>query len=123
MKKILLVLPLVLMLGMVLMTAVSSAQVLTPPPSETTYGSESGFFLLMKRIINILFTVLMILAVLFIMWAAFKYLTAGGNAEKVQEAGKMVLYAVVAIAIALLARAVPPLVCSILNLTCTLPAI
>ena len=111
-KKILFALPLIAIL--LLVAAPAFAQLQPPDRAVSEYGSVDGFYKLIRRIVQVLFTLLVILAVVFIMWAAFKYLTAGGNAEQVSEAGKMILYAVVAIAIALLARAVPGLVCSFL---------
>ena len=41
-----------------------------------------------------------IIATLFIIFAAFKYLTSGGEDEKVKEAKNMLIYSIVAIAIA-----------------------
>lgn len=63
---------------------------------------------------------LIILAVIFILWAAFKYLTAGGEPEKVKQAGSILLYAAVAVAVALLAKAVPMVVGSFLGASGTL---
>jgi uncharacterized membrane protein len=53
------------------------------------------------------FYFLIVLAVIFVIIAAFKYLTAAGEPEKVKEAGTMLLYTAVAIGVALLARAIP----------------
>jgi hypothetical protein len=51
------------------------------------------------------------------MVAAFKYLTASGDPEKVKGAGNTLLYAAIAIGVALLARAVPLVVSSFLGAT------
>lgn len=61
------------------------------------------------------FYFLIALAVLFIIYAAFKYLTAAGEAEKVKGAGDTLIYAAVAVGVALLARAVPLIVASFLG--------
>ena len=53
------------------------------------------------------FYFLIVLAVIFVIVAAFKYLTAAGDPEKVKAAGATLLYAAVAIGVALLAKAVP----------------
>ena len=50
---------------------------------------------------------LIVVAIIFVVVAAFKYLTAGGDPEKVKSAGATLLYAAVAIGVALLAKAVP----------------
>ena len=62
-----------------------------------------------------LFYFLIALAVVFIVIAAFKYLTAGGDAEKVKGAGSTLLYAAIAVGVALLARAIPLIVASFLG--------
>jgi len=61
------------------------------------------------------FYFLVALAVIFIIVAAFKYLTAAGDPEKVKAAGSTLLYAAVAVGVALLARAVPLIVASFLG--------
>jgi hypothetical protein len=61
------------------------------------------------------FYFLIVLAVIFIIVAAFRYLTAAGDPEKVKGAGTMLLYTAIAIGVALLARAVPLVVGSFLG--------
>ncbi len=56
-----------------------------------------------------------IIATLFIILAAYGYLTSGGEAEKTKEAKNKVIYAVVAIAIALVAGGVVQLVNNFVN--------
>ena len=53
------------------------------------------------------FYFLIVVAVIFVIVAAFKYLMAGGDPEKVKSAGGTLLYAAVAIGVALLAKAIP----------------
>jgi hypothetical protein len=67
------------------------------------------------NITNWLFYFLIILAVVFIIIAAFKYLTAAGSDEKVTSASHMLLYAVIAIIVGIIAKAVPGLVGSIMG--------
>ncbi|HVO28549.1 MAG TPA: hypothetical protein VMT81_01020 [Candidatus Paceibacterota bacterium] len=62
-----------------------------------------------------LFYFLVALAVIFIIVAAFKYLTAAGDPEKVKGAGSTLLYAAIAVGVALLARAIPLIVASFLG--------
>ena len=66
-------------------------------------------------IINLLFTVLLIVAVIFILLAAFTYLTAGGDPEKVKKASSQVLYAVVAVVVATFAKIIPIVVSNFLG--------
>lgn len=93
----------------------ASAQCANPPcgvpdPSQTILGEGNdgitGGVALVTKITNWLFTILLILAVLFIIVAAFKYLFSGGSEESVGTAHKMLIYAVVAIAVAFLARGI-----------------
>jgi len=56
------------------------------------------------------FWFLIALAVVFGVIAAFRYLTAAGEAEKVKKANSTLLYAAIAIAVALLARGIPLIV-------------
>jgi len=57
-------------------------------------------------LIDYMFTFLLILAVVFVLVAAFKYLTAGGDEEKIGAAHKTLLWAVIAVAVALLSQGV-----------------
>jgi len=54
-------------------------------------------------------------AVIFIILAAFGYLTSGGDPEKVGSAKNKIVYAIVAIIVAALAFAVPRLIFNILG--------
>src|SRR3989344_3624455 len=85
---------------------------LSPQPLVTSVG---GVYDLLCRIIDVLFTLLVILAVAFVVFAAFKYLTAGGDPEKVKTANHVVIYAAVAVVVALLAKSVPLIVGSFLG--------
>ena len=57
-----------------------------------------------------MFTILIILAVIMAVYAAFIYLTAAGDAEKVKRANHLLIYIAVAIVVALIAKNVPTLV-------------
>lgn len=83
-----------------------------PDPVIRDFGTLYNVLL---RIRDWIFSLLIILAVIFILYAAFLYLTAAGDSEKVSKANKTLLYAAIAIAVALLSRALFPLVASILG--------
>ncbi|MBI4085784.1 MAG: hypothetical protein HY433_00890 [Candidatus Liptonbacteria bacterium] len=55
------------------------------------------------------------LAVIFIFYAAFLYLTAGGEEEKIKKANHQLIYAVIAIVVALFAYGMPLFVKNILG--------
>ena len=82
------------------------------PQGITSFG---GFIEVFKTLITWIFTLLLIFAVLFIIMAAFSYLTAGGDEEKVQKAHQKIIYAVIAIAVAFLAQGASYVVGELLN--------
>ncbi len=87
-------------------------------PSAAGRGINFRYFLnIVNTIIDYLFTILLVLSVVFILLAAFKYLTAGGDEEKIGSAHKILLWAVVAIAVALLSQGVIFLVQSIIGVS------
>ena len=64
---------------------------------------------------NWLFVILSIAAVIFIVLAGLQFITAGGNPEAIGQARMKLMYAAVGIAVALLARAIPAVLSSILG--------
>lgn len=79
-------------------------------PRVTQFESIGGVFDVFKMVVNWIFTFLMVAAVAFILFAAFKYLTAAGSKDGIQVANRMLLYAVIAVAIGMLAKTIPALV-------------
>lgn len=65
-----------------------------------TYG-------LVKFATNILFFVLLALAVLLIAWAAFLFVTAGAKEDNKEKARNMLIYAIVGLVVAALAQTIP----------------
>ncbi|OGG37957.1 hypothetical protein A2127_00910 [Candidatus Jorgensenbacteria bacterium GWC1_48_12] len=84
---------------------------------QVTGGPETGSDILglIRTITNWFAAVFFAIAVIFIILAAFGYLTAGGDEEKVGSAKKKLVYAVVAIVVAALAFFIPRIVLDILN--------
>ena len=81
-----------------------------PVYAATTYPADfPGKDLKFSKVIDILntfvtwiFTVFLIVAVIFIIVAAFRYLFSGGDPTKIKAATQAVIFAAVAIAVALL---------------------
>ncbi len=73
-----------------------------------TYG-------LVKFVTNLLFFVLIAIAVFFIALAAFLFVTAGGNPDKAAKARTYLIYAVAGLAVAAVARAIPAVVRGIIG--------
>ncbi len=71
-----------------------------PGVGPTTVG---GLVNILEAGVRWVYIIFFIIAVLFILFAAFSYLTAGGEAESINKAKTQIIYAAVAIAVALLA--------------------
>jgi hypothetical protein len=105
--------------------ALAFAQGVTPPPPnggvtpvsvpQGTITSLTGVLQILCNVFGWAFYFLIVIAVIFVIVAAFKYLTAAGDPEKVKSAGATLLYAAIAIGVALLAKAVPLVVGSFLG--------
>ncbi len=65
--------------------------------------STSGLIGVLRGIVQTTYIIFFIIATLFILFAAYNYLTAGGQPEKINTAHKQLLYAGIAIVVALLA--------------------
>jgi len=82
-----------------------NTRVQTGPP-DPAFTSFEDLIKIVDKFLGWLFTILIILSAIFIVMAAFYYLTAGGDEEKVKKAKDRLIYAIVAIAIALVATSV-----------------
>ena len=83
----------------------------TSPVNITSVADVENSF---TRIVNVGIVVFWMFATAVIIWSAYTFLTAGDNAEKVEKAKKILIYAVIAAAVALLATGVQPIVTNIL---------
>jgi hypothetical protein len=102
--------------------ALAFAQTLPSPVAPTETSVPQGQITSLQGVLQMLCTVfawafyfLIVLAVIFIIIAGFKYLTAAGDPVKLESAGTMLIYTAVAIGVALLARAVPLVIGSFLG--------
>jgi len=69
---------------------------------------------IIQNIANLIFTFLLIFAVIMILMAAYNYLFSGGDEKKVSTAHKMLIWAAVAVVVGLLAQTIPFIVQSII---------
>lgn len=111
MKKIVLLVTMSLVVGLPLLTL---AQITGPSETPVTIERIIG---ILERFINWLFAILLAVAVIFIILAAFKYLTAGGDSEKIKSAHTQLIYALVAIGVALLSKGLVYLVKQLLGIS------
>ncbi len=95
-----------LIISSVLMPAVVLAQ--TNPPKPIT--NFQGILDAVNRISSWVFSILIALAVVFLLYAAYLYLDARGDEAKVGEAKSVIIYSIWAIGIALIAAGIPSLI-------------
>lgn len=111
------IIPLLVLFGLLVVpTSMALAQTTgnlptLPSANETQVGTTADSLIgFICQIFNWVFLALLLAAVAFVLVAAYRYLTAAGDAAKVTLANKTLILAAVAIAVALLARAVPVIV-------------
>ncbi len=75
--------------------------------ATTTIASVADVQSTLNAIVSKMFGLILVLGVLVIIWSAFSFLTSGGDQEKVETAKKILLYAVIAVAISILAGSIP----------------
>jgi len=79
--------------------AVTGAPIITSPTQIST---------LLTNVLTIVSGVVFIIALIMLLWAAILYLTAGGSEDRVSRAKNYLIYAIVGIAVAILAFSVEP---------------
>jgi len=87
------------------------------PPEIIPPGPGSGSELIdiVEGVTNWVFIILLLTATVFIILAAFQYVTQGGDPNAVGEARRKLLYAVIAVVVGTLAKAIPLAVRSIIG--------
>ncbi|MEA3296094.1 MAG: pilin [Patescibacteria group bacterium] len=58
----------------------------------------------LNNIMNWVFSIIMVISVIYLMLGAVTYITAGGDADKVKEAWQKIMYALIGVGVALLAN-------------------
>lgn len=106
-------LTLLVLLPLVVLAAATSSPA-TPSPEPTTMDI-AGLLEVIKTISRWLLSFLLVLVVIFVLWAAFLFVTAGGNPAKVEEARARLIFAAIGVAVALLAWSVPTIIKGILG--------
>lgn len=65
---------------------------------------------ILDRALNWFFGIALVVAAIMLVYAGFNYVTAGGNDEKIKTATKTLIFALIGVAIALLAKGLPLLI-------------
>jgi hypothetical protein len=89
------------------------------PLATTTLTSPAQIVTWIETITKFIFYGVMALAIMFIIIAAFYFLTAAGSPEKIATARQMLIYAIIGVGVALLAYAIPYIVSGILGISTT----
>jgi len=77
---------------------------------ENPLNPISDIWQLILRIINIALNIAIYVCVILIVWAGFLWITSAGNEEKIKQAQKTLIWALVGLGVALIASGVPPLI-------------
>lgn len=86
------------------------------PEGISLTGPEAGdnalicTYALIKFVTNLLFVIVLVIATLFIALAAFYFLTAGAKPDKVEKARNFLIFAIVGLVVASVAKVVPAVV-------------
>lgn len=87
----------------------------SPETAPTVVESAHELISLIERIGNWVFALLIAVAAVFLIYAGFKWVTAGGNPEEVNKARLMLINALIGVAIALLARGMVQVIRSVIG--------
>jgi len=82
-----------------------------------TTGAMCCLFSTINYVVNWIFMIMMILVVILILVGAFMLITSAGDEEKVGKGRNYIVFAMIGVAVALLARALPYLIRSIMGVT------
>jgi len=99
MKKIILALFLISILA-IPMIGLTTAPPIPATPAPPVIGVETA----VTRILGLLFWAITTIAVIIVFYGAFTILTAAGDAEKMGKGRMIILYAIIGLVVALLAR-------------------
>jgi len=86
-------------------------------PETIPAGPQSGGVLkdTIVSLIDWLFVTLLLTATIFIILAGFQFVTSGGSPEAVSEARRKILYSIIAVLVALFAKAIPVVITNIVG--------
>ena len=101
--------------------SIANAQNLPPLYRSSGNFNFNNVLSLISDGINILFTAFLITAIVFIIIAAFQFLTSKGDSEKINKATRMLVAAAIAIAVALLSTSFEFVVRNFLKLNSSSP--
>ncbi len=89
----------VMMLAPVLVPLAAHAQVAPPCPAGAVRCGETSLTSLLQTIINYMLAFAGLIAVIFLIWGGFQYITAGGNEETAEKGKGTVVNAIIGLVI------------------------
>ena len=92
--------------GAILLLPLVSMAAVNVQPGDRDIRTDDVYRII-DRVTNFIATIFFTVSVLFVFWAGYKYLKSGGEPEKITEARDTLIYAMVAIAIGILAFSFP----------------
>ena len=95
-----------ILISFLILPALVLGQVVSAPELEICCGANSVLY----RVMNWLFTILLVVAAIFIIIAAYMFVTAAGDPDKTKTARNFVLYALIGVLVAFGARGLVSLV-------------
>lgn len=99
----------ILMLTAVLVPVASTQAIITATNVNGNF-STSNFMTVVQNIANFVIAFITILGIIFIVWGAIQYVTAGGDEGAVEKAKSTITYALIGLFIAAMAYALETLV-------------
>jgi hypothetical protein len=108
--------PTTLFLSSFLMVGFALADTSAAPNALSSVTSPGGLDkAIFCPIVDWMFWILISVSVIMVIYAAYNYLVAGDDTEKVHRATKIITYAAIAVAVAVIAKGFPSLIGSIFN--------
>ncbi len=98
-----------LLLGILLPALLGAVPVLADTPPQVSISAQ-GILDLVVSLTEWFALLVFALAVIFILYAAFLFITAGGNDEQIKKAKGALLYGIIGVVVALLAYGAVPLI-------------
>lgn len=83
--------------------------------------SSGSINTVINNVVNWVLGLLLVVAVLYILWAAFLFLQSGGKEEDITKAKKYIQYAIIAIVVAALAKAIVEIIKALLGVNSVQP--
>ena len=107
--------------GLLLLENLAVAAIANTGITQVGPSTVGGLVDVIRNAARWIYILFFIIAVVFIIFAAFTYLTAAGDEEKVKKAKNMIIYAAIAIVVALLAVAFETIIANFLTTTAPTP--